>query len=161
MTGSGKTGLTTVMIEEAMNTGVPALVALGEPCETGQGACRASGRTVCAVGGRSTTCSSSGNTPDARFHNVQASNGSWDWNCNESIEQQYRHCEDMSPADCNPNTNERRKPGGFCTGSRGVDRCPMSPAACGQNILIYPCFLAADGRCHAGGYDSSATMGCR
>lgn len=103
-----------------------------------------------------------GSAPDHGFHNVAAANGSWDWDCNGQVETERGACESLARAQCDPNTNVTRASPGFCSQIRGVAGCSPGVAACGTQGYIYPCFYnAADGRCHAGGYETAAVQRCR
>jgi hypothetical protein len=103
-----------------------------------------------------------GSKPSNSFRQERAANGSWDWNCDGNVEKQYQSCESMAPKACTPNTNATGSPPGFCSTLRAPDGCKAPPAQCGSTGYIYPCFYhAADGRCHAGGYETEAKLGCR
>jgi hypothetical protein len=122
----------------------PATVALTQQQPPGVGAC------------------ASGASPDRAFHNAAAANGSWDWDCNGTVERQWAACENLSRAQCDPNTNQTGAPPGFCSEIRSPGGCTPQIAACGQSGWVYPCFYnAADGRCHAGGLETAVTMACR
>jgi hypothetical protein len=104
----------------------------------------------------------SGGSPNDEFHDAPAPNGSWDWNCNGQIESEWGTCESLTRAQCDPNTNETGAPPGFCTELRTTGGCPPKLGECGQPGWIYPCFYnPADGRCHAGGYETAKIMRCR
>jgi hypothetical protein len=104
----------------------------------------------------------SGATPSLEFHDVIAPNGSWDWNCNGQVEREWGPCENLTRAQCDPNTNVTKAPPGFCTELRAPGGCPPKLGECGQSGWIYPCFYnSADGRCHAGGYETATVMRCR
>lgn len=103
-----------------------------------------------------------GAKPSTSFRQEPAANGSWDWNCDGIVEKQYQSCESMPPKACTPHTNATGSPPGFCSTVRAPDGCKAPPAQCGSAGYIYPCFYhAADGRCHAGGYDTEVKLGCR
>jgi hypothetical protein len=104
----------------------------------------------------------SGESPSQQFHEIPASNGSWDWDCDGQIEREWGPCENLTRAQCDPNTNVTGAPPGFCSELRGVGGCPPKLAECGKPGWIYPCFYnSADGRCHAGGYELAKAMRCR
>jgi len=104
----------------------------------------------------------SGASPDGNFHNSPAANGSWDWNCDGQIERAFGSCESLSRQQCDPNTNVTNVPPGFCSELRAPAGCVPQVAECGHAGYIYPCFYnSADGRCHAGGYETPTTMQCR
>jgi hypothetical protein len=103
-----------------------------------------------------------GNAPSNVFHDSPASNGSWDWNCNGQIEREWGTCEALTREQCDPNTNVTGAPSGFCSELRGVNGCIPKVAACGTQGWYYPCFYnSADGRCHAGGYETATVMRCK
>jgi hypothetical protein len=103
-----------------------------------------------------------GSSPNNEFHDVAASNGSWDWNCNGQVEREWSTCENLTRSQCDPNTNATGAPPGFCSELRAPSGCTPRVAQCGQAGWIYPCFYnPADGRCHAGGYETAAVMRCR
>jgi len=105
---------------------------------------------------------SAGAKPDDNFHDTAAANGSWDWNCNGQAERQYGTCEALTKEQCDPNTNATHAPPGFCAQVRGPAGCTPTVAACGASGQLYPCFYnPADGRCHAGGYETAAVMRCK
>jgi hypothetical protein len=104
----------------------------------------------------------SGLTASNDFHNASAPNGSWDWNCDGRIERQWGTCEALTREQCDPHTNATGAPPGFCTELRAPGGCAPKLGECGQAGWIYPCFYnPADGRCHAGGYETATTMACR
>ncbi len=104
----------------------------------------------------------SGDSPSNQFHDAPASNGSWDWNCNGQTEREWGTCENLTRQQCDPNTNETGGPPGFCTELRAVGGCPPKIGECGQAGWVYPCFYnPADGRCHAGGYETAKIMRCK
>lgn len=104
----------------------------------------------------------SGNSPVNEFHDAPAPNGSWDWNCDGNVERAWGACENLSRAQCEPNTNVTGAAPGFCTEIRAPSGCRPTVAECGQSGWIYPCFYnPADGRCHAGGYETAIVMKCR
>ena len=103
-----------------------------------------------------------GATPSNEFHDAPASNGSWDWNCNGETEREWSPCENLTREQCDPSTNATGAPPGFCTDLRAEGGCPPKIGECGKPGYIYPCFYnAADGRCHAGGYETAQIMRCR
>ena len=105
---------------------------------------------------------SDGSTPSGDFHDAAATNGSWDWNCDGQVEKEYTVCENLTRAQCDPNTNAAHGPPGFCSELRAPGGCTPKVASCGLSGYIYPCFYdAADGRCHAGGYETATVMRCR
>ena len=104
----------------------------------------------------------SGASPNNQFHDAPAPNGSWDWNCDGQTEREWGTCENLTRAQCEPNTNATGAPPGFCTELRAAGGCLPKVGECGQSGWIYPCFYnPADGRCHAGGYEKAAVMRCR
>jgi hypothetical protein len=104
----------------------------------------------------------SGAAPSLQFHDVAAPNGSWDWNCDGQVEREFGTCENLTREQCDPNTNVTKAPPGFCTQLRTAKGCTPNIGQCGQSGWIYPCFYdAADGRCHAGGYETAAVMRCK
>jgi hypothetical protein len=134
----------------------------GAACSVGAGACSQTGSWVCNERGDGLICNAVPNRADNGFHNVAASNGSWDWNCDGQTERQWGTCESLTRAQCDPNTNATHGPPGFCSELRKPQGCTPTVAACGTNGWIYPCFYnQADGRCHAGGYETAAVMACR
>ncbi|HSY21885.1 MAG TPA: hypothetical protein VK841_07215 [Polyangiaceae bacterium] len=66
---------------------------LGSTCTVGVGACQAQGTIVCLgpdqSGNYSATCSAVPGTPSTSFETSPAPNGSWDWNCDGTIEGEY------------------------------------------------------------------------
>lgn len=103
-----------------------------------------------------------GAAPSNEFHDMPASNGSWDWNCNGQIEREWGTCENLTQAQCDPNTNVTGAPAGFCTEIRAAGGCPPKIGECGKQGWVYPCFYnPADGRCHAGGYETATVMRCK
>lgn len=103
-----------------------------------------------------------GGLPSNAFHNTPAANGSWDWNCDGRIEREWDTCESLTQEQCDPNTNATGAPPGFCTQIRSENGCVPTIGECGQAGWIYPCFYnSADGRCHAGGYETAKIMECR
>ncbi len=103
-----------------------------------------------------------GDSPSNEFHDAPASNGSWDWNCNGQIEREWVPCENLTREQCDPNTNAKGVPPGFCTDLRAESGCPPKIGECGKPVYLYPCFYKPeDGRCHAGGYESAQVMRCR
>lgn len=134
----------------------------GAACQVGLGACAQTGTWVCNQAGTGLVCGAVPNQRDNNFHNVVSSNGSWDWNCDGQIERQWGACENLSPAQCRPNTNVTHAPPGFCDTLRKPNGCPPTTSECGHSGYLYPCFYnPSDGRCHAGGYETSAVMACR
>jgi hypothetical protein len=106
-------------------------------------------------------CASVG-SPVNEFRDSSAPNGSWDWNCDGQIEREWGPCENLSKAQCDPNTNATGSPAGFCNEIRAPGGCPPTLGECGHSGFAYPCFYnAADGRCHAGGYEIATVMRCR
>ncbi len=104
----------------------------------------------------------SGGSPSNEFRDAPAPNGSWDWNCNGQIERELGTCENLTRAQCDPNTNATGAPPGFCTELRAAGGCLPKIGECGQQGWVYPCFYnPADGRCHAGGYETAKVMRCR
>jgi len=103
-----------------------------------------------------------GAAPSSVFHDTPASNGSWDWNCDGQIEREWGTCEALTREQCDPNTNATGASPGFCSELRGVSGCLPTVAACGTQGWVYPCFYnSADGRCHAGGYETAKVMRCQ
>lgn len=103
-----------------------------------------------------------GAAPDNSFHNAPASNGSWDWNCDGQEEHEWGTCESLTKAQCDPNTNVTKSPPGFCSEIRAAAGCVPKVASCGTSGWVYPCFYnQADGRCHAGGYETAAIVRCK
>ena len=103
-----------------------------------------------------------GGAPSNVFYDTPASNGSWDWNCNGQTEREWGTCEALTREQCDPNTNATGAPPGFCSALRGVSGCIPKVAACGTQGWVYPCFYSsADGRCHAGGYETAKVMRCK
>ena len=104
----------------------------------------------------------SGDSPSNEFHDTAAPNGSWDWNCDGNIEREYTVCENLSRKDCDPSTNQTGAKPGFCTELRAESGCAPTLGDCGKPGYVYPCFYnPADGRCHAGGYETAAVMRCK
>jgi hypothetical protein len=60
----------------------------GQSCTVGQGACKRTGEVLCTTEGTA-ICTANPGTPDTRWHESAAPNGSWDWNCNGTIEFKY------------------------------------------------------------------------
>lgn len=63
---------------------------VGQNCTVGVGACARTGTVMCASPGVP-TCSATAGAPDntGTWHQAAAANGSWDWDCDGSIEFQY------------------------------------------------------------------------
>jgi hypothetical protein len=133
----------------------------GSQCTVGQGACRSDGKLF--YHGDNAVCKAETPILPEGFRDIASPNGSWDWDCNGTVEKQWATCESLTKDQCDPNTNvTQRAPGGFCTQLRSPGGCPPDAAECGQRIWTYPCFWnAADGRCHAGGYETATTMACK
>jgi hypothetical protein len=127
---------------------VPADVMEHTPAPAGVGAC------------------ADGASPDHGFHNTPAANGSWDWDCNGTVERQWGACENLGSQCPPPNSAPRRAsvdaPHGFCSELRGPAGCTPQIAECGRSGWTYPCVLSdADGRCHAGWFETATVMACR
>jgi hypothetical protein len=106
-------------------------------------------------------CSSS-SSPVNEFRDAPAPNGSWDWNCDGQIDHAWVACENLTQAQCDPHTNATGTPPGFCGEIRAPTGCKPIVGECGQSGWLYPCFYnKADGRCHAGGYETATLMKCR
>lgn len=105
-------------------------------------------------------CSTGYLKPSNSFANSPAPNGSWDWNCDGQVTPNYQSCETLSPAQCTPNSNATGSRGGFCADLREKGCSPAVPK-CGKSGYVYPCFIQADGACHAGGYPTPVTVGCK
>jgi hypothetical protein len=62
----------------------------GQPCTAGLGACARTGTVMCSTGGVA-SCSATPGAPDTTgtWHQSAATNGSWDWDCDGSVEYQY------------------------------------------------------------------------
>jgi hypothetical protein len=75
--------------------------AVGSKCYPGVGACLATGMVVCSSPSMA-SCSAMPGVPDDSFHASAAPNGSWDWNCNNSVDRQYplAACESFSATAC-------------------------------------------------------------
>jgi hypothetical protein len=58
---------------------------VGAACTAGIGACARDGVRVCD-GADAAQCSAAAAIPDENFHTVLSPNGSWDWNCNGTVE---------------------------------------------------------------------------
>jgi hypothetical protein len=133
----------------------------GVECSIGEGACRSVGRLL--YEGNNGVCKPETDIAPRGFNEIAGPNGSWDWDCNGRVEKQWATCESLTKDQCDPNTNVTKKAaGGFCTALRDTGGCPPTAADCGQKIWVYPCFWnAADGRCHAGGYETATVMACK
>jgi hypothetical protein len=61
----------------------------GQGCTVGKGACARTGMVVC--NGTVATCDAVPGSPDTTgtWHQAAATNGSWDWDCDGSVEYQY------------------------------------------------------------------------
>ena len=104
----------------------------------------------------------SGLSPSNQFHDVSAPGNDWDWNCDGQVTREYQSCENMTRAQCDPNTNVTGKLPGYCDEKRGPMGCPQRVGVCGGSGYLYPCFFTpSDGRCHAGGYETAVVLRCK
>jgi hypothetical protein len=133
---------------------------IGGTCTAGTGACQNSGTVYC---GSTTTaaCNAVGGTAQT-YHDTAAPNGSWDWNCDGSVELQYG---DVLPAAICPTSL-------FCTGANPdtEGNCASSlnfispcgtlgpPPNCGQTFIQQTCNWT--GSTCADGFTNTLTMGC-
>jgi hypothetical protein len=97
----------------------------------GFGACINMGTTSCASG--TAVCSATPGKADESFHASAASNGSWDWNCNNNVDRKYplAACESFTSANC-PALGWSPKPGesGDCGQDLVQQACSTSGSGC-------------------------------
>jgi hypothetical protein len=118
----------------------------GGPCYSdGFGACINVGTTSCSGG--SAVCSATAGKPDESFHTSAASNGSWDWNCNNNVDRKYplADCESFTAANC-PALGWSPKPG--------------ESGDCGQGLVQRAC-AASGSACASTGGEQTVTEGCK
>jgi hypothetical protein len=119
--------------DAAPDLGGPACRA-GNPCYSdGFGACINMGTVSCS-GGAATCSAPPPGKPDDSFHASAASNGSWDWNCNNNIDRKYplAACESFTAATC-PALGWSPKPGQ--TGDSGQDLVQRACSASGSGCV--------------------------
>jgi hypothetical protein len=119
---------------------------VGSHCYPGTGACLVTGTVVCASLSTA-TCSASPGSPDETFHTTAAPNGSWDWNCNNSVDRQYplASCESFTSATCP---------------AQGYSPVTGQSGDCGQMLVQQACVASGAG-CTSSGPTTSVTEACK
>jgi hypothetical protein len=119
---------------------------VGAMCYPGIGACGVTGTVVC-TGPTTAGCSVAPGQPDDSFHTNAASNGSWDWNCNNGVDRQYplKACEDAPAGTCPP---------------LGWTPGPGGTSDCGQMLTQHAC-SSAGGSCVSTGDGEMVQEGCK
>jgi len=119
---------------------------VGQACYPGVGACIVKGAVVC-TSTSAAGCSTTPGAPDDTFHAVAASNGSWDWNCNNNVDRKYplASCESFTASTC-PAQGWSPQTGGS--------------GDCGEQLLQQACSATASG-CSSTGAGTLVTEECK
>jgi hypothetical protein len=118
---------------------------VGFRCDPGFGACSRTGKVICA-NATTADCSVSPGMPDNSFHTVAATNGQWDWNCNNGVDRRYplASCESFTAATC---------PASGWAPVAGTGDC-------GEMLLQKSCSATASG-CVSTGTGQTVVEGCK
>jgi hypothetical protein len=120
---------------------------VGGPCySSGYGACISTGRVVCASPSAA-GCSGMPAAADDTFHTVGASNGSWDWNCNNNVDRKYplAACESFTASSCP---------------AQGWQPEPGQSGDCGESLIQQSCTATTTG-CASTGQPVTVSEGCK
>jgi hypothetical protein len=119
---------------------------VGQACYPGVGACINTGTVVC-ISTSAAGCTATAGNPDENFHAAAASNGSWDWNCNNNVDRKYplASCESFAAAACP---------------AQGWSPSPGTSGDCGEMLLQQACSVVG-GACKSTGTATSVQEQCK
>ena len=120
--------------------------AVGSHCYPGIGACGVMGTVICSDPSTA-ACSATPGQPDESFHTNAAPNGSWDWNCNHSVDRLYplAECSSFSASACP---------------AKGWEPGPGGSTDCGEKLIQTACAPSGSG-CASTGPQETVTEGCK
>jgi hypothetical protein len=149
-------------------------IAVGGACTVGTGACAGSGQVVCS-GTSAATCNATAGSPQTGWFTAAAPNGSWDYNCDGTVELQYTDLNgvcaaDTYAADCPSVCFEDCECQGTASGgySCGLEECiayqttGSVTAGLAANPACGASFTKTDSICEGGGTGGVTTLfqGC-